>query len=99
MGTELISIVIGTFENLKTKQNRFVGLAGGRSVNLHIVSVTSKLNLGQLVDFNLYGVLVQEIVNTILNPVNQKQVDEILLPFFEGVSGDAVQELELKWKR
>jgi len=94
---ELISIIVGTFENLTTKDNRFVGLEGGRTVNLHVVSVTSKLNLGENVDFNMYGVLVQEIINTILNPVNHKKVEELLSPlFFEG---DAAQELALKWKR
>jgi len=93
---QLVSVVVGTFENLKTKRETYFGVEDGRTVNLHLVSVDSKLNLGEVVDFHNYSVLVQEISNTVLNPENEHLVENRLLPFFIQPTGERKAS---KWGR
>merc|ERR1712232_111537 len=93
---QLVSVVVGTFENIKTKKEDYFGVEDGRSVNLNLVSVTSKLNLGEVVDFHDYSVLVQEIISTLLNTENGHLVDNRLLPFFTQPAGERKAS---KWGR
>jgi len=79
--TQLISMAVGSMR-ATTAFQKFFGIAEGIDVNLHIIFVNSKLNSGSFVDFTDYATLVQEIMNTILSPVNQTLVEDTILPYF-----------------
>lgn len=63
---------------------RSFGVAAGRPVALHVVSVTATLNLGELENFHDYGVLLQEIVAALTSEQNEAVVLGELLPRLLG---------------
>merc|ERR1712048_1191902 len=80
--TQLISIVVGSYLQEETRTEPFFGVKGGQKTDLHVLVVTSKLNLGQNVNFRDYAILVQEIIDTVLDPRNQDMVEGTVLPWF-----------------
>merc|ERR1712187_952180 len=81
---QLVSIKVGTLKVHPT-DNEFFGITSSRqSVELHVVVVSSKVNMGDLVNFHDYSVLVQEIVATFSCAESLPLVQNAILPAFLG---------------
>jgi len=79
----LVRITAGALK-AQTIDNKFFGVTGGRVITIHVVAVTSSLNIGELVDFHNYSVLAQEIIATLTSEANMPLVQDRLLAAFLG---------------
>lgn len=75
----LKAVKYGTI-NVKTIANQYFGIAQGSDVTLHILNVSSSLNLGILENFHDYATLTQEIISTFLE--SETIVKQEITPWF-----------------
>merc|ERR1712187_328532 len=81
---QLVSIKVGTVE-VRPRDNEFFGTIGcGETVTIHVVVVSSKVNMGPLAALHEYSVLVQEIVAALSCLENLPLVESSILPAFLG---------------
>merc|ERR1719240_1057180 len=70
----LHGISFGTFEKMTTVDAPLWGLPGGMEVTLHVVTLNMRAPF-----LHEFGLLAQDIVNTILSPANEELVNRVLL--------------------
>ncbi|KAL1507744.1 hypothetical protein AB1Y20_007356 [Prymnesium parvum] len=76
---------VGTLK-ATTAKNAAWGLEAGRNVSLHIVSLSSSLDIGEFENLAHYDQLAEELILTILSEQNKPLVQSTLLPMFLGRS-------------
>jgi len=98
---QLISIVVGSYIQLETRTEPFFGVKGGQKTDLHVLAVTSKLSLGGDVNVHDFSTLVQEIIDTVLDPRNQDMVEGTVLPWFLSSLAPPAKDIQqdvAKWR-
>ena len=81
--TYLQEVAVGSLRAV-TAANGAWGLSAGRAVTLHVISVSSSLNIGEFENFLHYDALVEEIATAIVAAENEQLVTDILLPMMLG---------------
>jgi len=79
----LTSFAVGTVTMI-TAENKYFGITGRRSVDLHVVLMSSNLDIGFFENFDNYSVFLQEVVKTITASENSDFVRNTLLPMVVG---------------
>lgn len=74
--SQLKSLQIGTLK-LTTVDCRYFGIEAGRSINVHVISVSSRSGIGGI-GYQTYNTLVQEIVDAFRDPMNNQLSSEVL---------------------
>mmetsp|Transcript_79432 Transcript_79432/g.131471 ORF Transcript_79432/g.131471 Transcript_79432/m.131471 type:complete len:93 (+) Transcript_79432:2-280(+) len=74
--SQLKSVRIGTLK-LTTVDCPYFGIEAGRSINLHIISLSSRSGIGGI-GYQTYNTLVQEIVDAFRDPMNSQLSSEVL---------------------
>eukprot|EP00435_Cladocopium_sp_Y103_P037397 s931_g9.t2 len=74
--SQLKSVQIGTLQ-LTTVDCPYFGIEAGRSINLHIISVSSRSGIGGI-GYQTYNTLIQEIVDAFRDPMNSQLSSEVL---------------------
>jgi hypothetical protein len=81
---KLVSIRVGTLE-VHPADNQFFGVRDcGQAVTLHVVVVATTEDMGEFTDFHGYGLLAQEIIETLSCSENLPLVENTILPAFLG---------------
>mmetsp|Transcript_55360 Transcript_55360/g.118048 ORF Transcript_55360/g.118048 Transcript_55360/m.118048 type:complete len:585 (+) Transcript_55360:195-1949(+) len=79
--------------NVTTAENGYFGIEGGRAILLHIIQISSDLDIGPWDNLNNFDVLAQEIEMAILHPPNEDLVTKKLLPMFLEQARTATREI------
>ena len=83
----LTEVAVGSFA-ATTAANRHYGVAAGRTVRVHVVSIGSSLDIGEFENLAHYDLLAQEIAIAIAAQANAATVRAVLLPMMLGAPAE-----------